>query len=92
MIFLAPIEVKGDFFEMLGEEVINFDTFSSSDGVFFVHEARLQFWEVREGEQGITFQSRCVVSECRPLYRGFLLVETSPLLEALQSHLAKQLT
>ena len=34
MIFFAPIEVKGDFFEMLGEEMINFDTFSSSDGVF----------------------------------------------------------
>ena len=59
---------------------------------FCVHEARLQFWEVREGEQGIAFQSRCVVSECRPLYRGFPLVETSPFLLALQSHLAKQLT
>ena len=43
MIFFAPIEVKEDFFEMLGEKMINFDTFSSSDGVFFVHEARLQF-------------------------------------------------
>ena len=33
-IFFVSIEVKEDFFEMLGEKMINFDTFSSSDGVF----------------------------------------------------------
>ena len=36
MIFFAPIEVKGDFFEILGEKMINFDTFFPSYGIFFV--------------------------------------------------------